>query len=149
MTWKPHVTVAAVVEKHQRFLLVEENIHGEVVFNQPAGHLEPGEDLLQAIQREMLEETARVFTPEALVGVYLYELPHKQRSYLRFCFCGQVGEILPDHELDQEIIATHWLSLEEIHQRQNQLRSPMVLNCIRDYQDGRRMLLDCLHHIQP
>ncbi|WP_456444527.1 NUDIX hydrolase [Thiolapillus sp.] len=149
MTWKPHVTVAAIVEHQQRYLLVEENIHGEVVFNQPAGHLEQGEDLLQAIQREMLEETARRFTPEALVGVYLYELPQKQRTYLRFCFCGQAGEILPDHNLDQEIIATHWLSLEEIQQRPEQLRSPMVLNCIQDYRMGRRIALDHLHHLQP
>ncbi len=149
MTWKPHVTVAAVVEKHQRFLLVEENIHGQLVFNQPAGHLEQGEDLLQAIRREMLEETTRVFTPEALVGVYLYELPQKPRSYLRFCFCGQAGDILPDHELDQEIVATHWLSLEEIQQRRDRLRSPMVLRCIQDYRDGRRMPLEYLQHIQP
>ena len=149
MTWKPHVTVAAIVEHQQRFLLVEENIDGNRVFNQPAGHLEEGEDLIQAIQREMLEETARIFHAEALVGVYLYELAEKRRSYLRFCFCGQAGEILPGHSLDKEIVATHWLTLGEITERQARLRSPMVLGCIQDYLDGRRIPLETLHYLHP
>ncbi|WP_457673923.1 NUDIX hydrolase [Thiolapillus sp.] len=147
MTWKPHVTVAAVVEKDQRFLLVEEDIHGRRVFNQPAGHLETGEDLVQAVQREMLEETARVFTPEALVGIYLYEVPERDRSYLRFCFCGTAGEILAGHRLDREIIATHWLTLDEIRENATRLRSPMVLDCIRDYRQGSRIPLDQLHYL--
>ncbi len=147
MTWKPHVTVAAVVEKDQRFLLVEEDIHGRRVFNQPAGHLEAGEDLIQAVQREMLEETARIFTPEALVGIYLYEVPGRERSYLRFCFCGAAGEILAGHSLDREIIATHWLTPDQIRERSARLRSPMVLDCIRDYRQGRRIPLDQLHYL--
>ncbi len=149
MTWKPHVTVSAIVEQQQRYLLVEENIDGRNVFNQPAGHLEPGEDLIQAIQREMLEETARVFSAEFLIGIYLYELPEKQRSYLRFCFSGKAGEILPGHNLDKDILATHWLTLNEIHERKARLRSPMVLACIEDYRKGRRIPLEDLHYLQP
>jgi ADP-ribose pyrophosphatase YjhB (NUDIX family) len=149
MTWKPHVTVAAIVEHQQHYLLVEEDIDGHRVFNQPAGHLEQGEDLIQAIQREMLEETARAFRVDALVGIYLYELEEKQRSYLRFCFCGQAGEILSGHSLDREIVATHWLTLDEIHERQARLRSPMVLQCIQDYMGGRRIPTEDLHYLLP
>ena len=144
-----HVTVAAVVERAGRFLLVEERVEGRTVFNQPAGHLEPGESLLQAIQREMREETALPFEPRALVGIYQYELPEKRRTYVRFCFTGKVGQALPGAELDAEIIATHWLTLQEIQALGERLRSPMVLRCIQDHQTGRHLPLDCLQRIHP
>ena len=144
-----HVTVAAVVERAGRFLLVEERIEGRAVFNQPAGHLEPGENLLQAVRREMLEETALPFEPRALVGVYQYELPDKHRTYVRFCFTGEVGQAVPGAELDADIIATHWLTRAEIEALGERLRSPMVLRCIQDHQAGQRWPLDCLHQIHP
>ncbi len=145
MIWKPHVTVAAVIEENAHFLLVEERIEEETVFNQPAGHLEQGESLMDAISREVLEETTRPFQAKALLGTWLYHLSEKQRTYLRFCFCGSVGEPLSGHSLDGEIIAIHWLTLKEIQQRQNRLRSPMVLQCIQDYLRGVRLPLDSLH----
>jgi len=145
MTWKPHVTVAAVIESNQRYLLVEEHIDGNTVFNQPAGHLEQGESLLAAIQREVLEETAYKFTPEALIGTYLYELPDKPRSYLRFCFSGRVEEPPTNSPLDKEIIAAHWLSMEQIQQQH--LRSPLVMQCIRDYLENPLLPLDSLHYL--
>jgi len=148
MRWKPHVTVAAVIEEQSRFLLVEENIDGITLFNQPAGHLEPGESLLAAVNREVLEETARPFHAQALVGTYLYQITEKQRSYLRFCFCGEVDETIPGHPLDEEIIATHWMPLEEIQALQSRLRSPMVLQCIEDHLAGSQVPLDSLHFLQ-
>ena len=148
MNWTPHITVAAVIEKQNRFLLVEERIGGRAVFNQPAGHLEAGEDLLQAVAREVLEETAHVFEPQTLVGVYLYEIPQKQRSYLRFCFSGIVQDQPLNRPLDKEIIAVHWLSRDEMQNRQQRLRSPMVLRCVEDYLGGVSLPLSCLHYLQ-
>ena len=148
MIWKPHVTVAAVIEKDNRFLLVEEHIEGNAVFNQPAGHLEQGESLLDAVNREVLEETACHFHPGALLGAYLYRLKEKRRSYLRFCFSGDVEAPAPGRTLDKEIITTHWLTLDEIQARKDHLRSPMVLQCIRDYLGGTRLPLTCLHDLE-
>ncbi|WP_456379615.1 NUDIX hydrolase [Thiolapillus sp.] len=145
MIWKPHVTVAAVIEEDARFLLVEERIGEKTVFNQPAGHLEQGESLTDAIAREVLEETTRPFQAEALLGTWLYHLREKQRTYLRLCFCGKVGNPGAGRSLDGEIIATHWLTLKEVEQRENKLRSPMVLQCIQDYLRGIRLPLDSLH----
>ncbi len=149
MNYPIHVTVAAVIEQAGRFLLVEEHIDGQAVFNQPAGHLEQGESLLEAARREVLEETAHPFEPRALVGIYQYELPRKSRTYVRFCFSGTVGDPQPGRKLDKEIIATHWLTLEEIEARGELLRSPMVLQCIRDYLAGSALPLDSLRHLHP
>ncbi len=148
MKWTPHITVAAVIEKHNRFLLVEEMIAGQAVFNQPAGHLEAGEDLIQAVSREVQEETAYRFQPKELVGIYLFEIPQKNRSYLRFCFCGDCSDQSEAGELDEDIITTHWLSREAIAARQERLRSPMVLNCIDDYLHQPRYPLSCLHYLK-
>jgi 8-oxo-dGTP pyrophosphatase MutT (NUDIX family) len=149
MSWKPHVNVAAVIEQEGRFLLVEECIDRQMMFNQPAGHLEPGESLLEAVRREVLEETARPFEPRGLVGIYQYDMGERNRSYLRFCFSGHAGDADPRRPLDKEIIATHWLSPEEIRNRRTTLRSPMVLACIRDYQAGICLPLSALHQLQP
>ena len=89
MIWKPHATVAAIVEKDGKYLMVEEDIEGDIVYNQPAGHLEPNENLIDAVIRETQEETAWLFKPEALIGIYLWEQPNKGRTFLRFAFCGQ------------------------------------------------------------
>lgn len=132
--WKPHVTVAAIIEQQGRFLLVKELIDGREVYNQPAGHLEPGESLPHAIVREVLEETAHPFEPESLVGIYRFESGTGQsgRTYLRFAFSGKVSKPV-EQPLDKEIISAEWLNLEQISQLQAQHRSSMVLQCILDY----------------
>jgi 8-oxo-dGTP pyrophosphatase MutT (NUDIX family) len=129
--WKPHVTVAAIIEQQGRFLLVKEIIEGQEVYNQPAGHLEPNETLQQAVTREVLEETAHPFEPLSLVGVYRF-VPGADKTYLRFEFSGTVFTPL-NQPLDREIVSAEWLDLEQIKQLQDQHRSPMVLQCILDY----------------
>lgn len=147
MPWSPAVTVAAVVRQGERFLMVEETAAGQRVLNQPAGHLEDGENLLEAVVREVLEETARPFTPEALVGIYQWRLPDRSRTYLRFCFSGSVGEPVPGLALDPDILATHWMTLVQIREGTLPLRSPMVQRCIDDALTGRSLPLDCLHEL--
>lgn len=134
MAWSPYVTVAAVIRDASRYLMVEEQPQGARVINQPAGHLEPGESLLDAIRREVLEETCRVFEPTGLLGVYRWQLHgrEKQETYLRFCFGGSVGGPLPDSRRDPDILDTPWLTLEEIRAGLLRPRSPLVLRCIED-----------------
>jgi len=147
MQWKPNATVAAVAEKDGRFLLVEENINGELVFNQPAGHLEHGETLIEAVKRETLEETAWEFEPEYLIGVYLYPNPHNAEiTYLRFCFFGQCTNENKGQKLDDGIVRATWLSPDEIKKEQKRMRSPLVEQCINDYLKGNRYPLDIFHH---
>ena len=134
------VTVAAIIERDQRFLMIEERAHGRIVFNQPAGHLEPGESLLEAVVRETREETGMDFTPTQLLGIYLWRRDDGERSFLRVAFCGQAREPATQRELDPVIVGTHWLTREEI-ERQS-LRSPMVLRCLDDYRAGQRFPLD-------
>lgn len=145
MVWKPDVTVAALVEREGRFLLVEERIRGRLVLNQPAGHLEDGETLVEAVVRETLEETAWHFAPEHLLGVYQWRSP-RGRSTLRFAFRGSVSGHEPDRPLDSPVVATHWLSRDEILGRAARLRSPLVLRCIEDYERGVRLPLTALGH---
>ena len=131
--WKPRTTVAALCERDGRYLLVREEVDGKVVFNQPAGHLEAGETLLEAVIRETLEETRHAFKPTALQGVYRYQPAlNASLTYLRFLFRGEVGERLAG-ELDDEIIAAEWLSYDDVVACRSQHRSPMVLQCIDDY----------------
>ncbi len=132
MRWSPAVTVAAVIRRDDRYLMVEEQPDGTSVVNQPAGHLESGETLVQAVQREVLEETGRQFFPSGLVGIYQWPLSDSERSYLRFCFCGDVGETEPGRTLDPDITDTHWMRLDQIEAGQPPTRSPLVLTCIRD-----------------
>ena len=147
MQWKPNTTVAAIVEQDSRFLLVEESINGNLVFNQPAGHLEYGETLIEAVKREVLEETAWEFEPESLVGVYLYPNPHRPDiTYLRFCFYGNCTKEHIGQALDDGIVRAAWLTSEEIEKEQKRLRSPLVSRCIKDYQSGKRYPLDLIHH---
>ncbi|MGA3157539.1 MAG: NUDIX hydrolase [Steroidobacteraceae bacterium] len=141
MSWKPDLTVAAIVEREGRFLLVEERIRGQRVFNQPAGHVEDGETLLAAVIRETLEETAWHFTPEFLLGVYLWRAPQSGRSTLRLAFIGSVNDHDPLRALDPPILATHWLTRAEILARSGALRTPLVTRCIEDYLGGRRLPL--------
>ena len=146
MVWMPHVTVAAVIENKGRFLLVEEETDDGVRFNQPAGHLEADESLLEAVTRETVEETAYRFVPEYLVGFYRWPHPTRDLTYLRFAFGGALGEQLVDRTLDAGIIAARWLSLEEIEARASQLRSPLVLRCCQDWLAACRYPLEVLTH---
>ena len=144
MTLKPDVTVAAVVEREGRFLLVEERAARRIVLNQPAGHLENGETLLEAVVREALEETAWRFAPEALTGIYLWTNPTNGRSFLRVAFAGSVEEFHPDRPLDRGILHTLWLTRAELADCQARHRSPLVLRCVDDFLSGRRFPLDVL-----
>ncbi|MBL8406417.1 MAG: NUDIX hydrolase [Candidatus Accumulibacter sp.] len=145
MVWKPNVTVAAVLERNGRFLLVEEKTEYGVCYNQPAGHLECGESLIGAVVRETLEETAYTLTPQYLIGVYNYRNEARDVSYLRFAFGGEITAHDPRRALDDGILAAHWLTLDEIRERQMQHRSPLVLLCIQDWLAGRRYPLELLH----
>jgi 8-oxo-dGTP pyrophosphatase MutT (NUDIX family) len=144
-----HVTVAALTEQDGRFLLVEERVDGELRLNQPAGHLEIGETLSQAVVREALEETGCDFHPEALVGLYLWQVPGSEQTYLRAAFCGTISARHPQSELDVGIERTLWLQRDEILARQRLWRSPLVLRCVDDYLAGRRYPLDVLVDLLP
>ena len=147
MIWKPHVTVAAVAERDDKFLMVEERVDGRLVFNQPAGHLDAGESLVEAVIRETFEETAWTFEPEALVGIQLWRHPLGNESYLRFSFCGACHEHHAGQPLDEGIEQALWLGREELADNRQKLRSPMVMRTIDDYIAGKRYGLDILEHI--
>ena len=147
MVWKPHVTVAALAEQDGCFLLVEEEIAGRRVLNQPAGHLEPGESLRAAVVRETLEETGRDFTPRGVVGIYRWANPGSEQTFLRVCFAGEVGERSPGRELDPAIVDTLWLDPASLRAEPERLRSPMVLRCIDDHRAGRHYPLDVLQDL--
>lgn len=144
--WKPNVVVAVVAERQGRYLVVEERVNGRLVINQPAGHLDEGETLIQAAVRETLEETAWHFRPEGLVGVYLYPSPDG-KTFLRFCFHGEAYAHEPELGLDREIQQVLWLSRAELEQQAERLRSPLVLHCLGDYEAGRRHPLDLITHL--
>jgi 8-oxo-dGTP pyrophosphatase MutT (NUDIX family) len=137
----PEITVAAITETEGRFLVVEERIDRRLVINQPAGHVEPGETLLEAIVREVREETAWLFTAADLVGVYLWRHPGTGRTTKRFTFTGAVTDHRHDQPLDEGIVATHWLTRADLKGRESQLRSPLVLRCVDDYLAGHRQPL--------
>jgi phosphatase NudJ len=141
--WKPSVTVAAVVERDGRFLLVEEHTPEGLRLNNPAGHLEPGESLAEACARETLEETAHTFRPTALVGVYQAALG--DTTYLRFAYCGTLGAFHPERTLDAGIVRSLWMTLEELRASAPRHRSPLLLRCVEDYLAGRRFPLDLVY----
>ncbi len=142
--WRPSVTVAAVVERDGRFLFVEEIADGRRVLNQPAGHLDPGESLIEACVRETLEETAYALEPAALVGVYRWRHETSDTTFLRFAFAGTATGPDSDRALDKEIVATHWLTPAELAARRELHRSPLVARCVADYLAGARFPLDVL-----
>jgi 8-oxo-dGTP pyrophosphatase MutT (NUDIX family) len=147
MPWKPDVTVAAIAEDGGRFLVVEERISSRLVFNQPAGHVEYGETLIEAVARETREETAWRFKAESLLGVYLWRHPGHSRATLRFAFTGAVSDHDASQPLDRGILRTHWLTRSELVERQPRLRSPLVLRCVDDYLSGRRLPLDAVAYL--
>lgn len=144
MIWRPSVTVAAVIERDGRFLLVEEKIEDRIVLNQPAGHLDPGESLVAACAREVLEETAHRFEPTGLVGIYRWHYAAKDVTFLRFCFRGTVLKAEPERRLDKEIVALRWLTPAELAARRAEHRSPLVQRCVDDYLAGRHFPLEVL-----
>jgi 8-oxo-dGTP pyrophosphatase MutT (NUDIX family) len=144
MIWKPHATVAAIIERDNKFLMVEEDIHGAVVINQPAGHLDPDESLLDAVIRETREETAWRFKPESVTGIYLWQHPDNGETFLRVAFCGQCDDHDETQTLDDGILQAVWKSRDELIAQQSRLRSPMVLHCIDDYLAGKRYPLELL-----
>ncbi len=140
--FRPSVTVAAIVEHDGRFLLVEEETPEGLRLNNPAGHLDGGESLLQAAVREALEETARIFTPEALLGVYMSRFTRPQQgedvTYVRFAFCGTVSDPEPGRVLDAGIVRSLWMTPDEIRASRARHRSPLVLRCVEDHMAGQR-----------
>ena len=142
--WTPHMTVAAVIEHDQRYLVVEEMADGRRVFNQPAGHLEPGERLADAVVREVLEETGVHFEPEHLIGIYRWVNPRNDETHVRIAFTGSVTAIDPGRPLDTPIIAAHWLSYDDLRERSDRLRSPLVLGCLEDHRRGRQYPIEML-----
>jgi 8-oxo-dGTP pyrophosphatase MutT (NUDIX family) len=148
MIWTPHVTVAAVIERDGRFLLVQERESGRTVINQPAGHLEDGESLVAAVIRETLEETGWYFRPDAIIGMYRWRHPVKGITYLRVTFAGPGLSHDADRPLDEAIEDTLWMSVGEIRRQTQMLRSPLVLKSIEDYLAGMRYPLSVLADIE-
>jgi 8-oxo-dGTP pyrophosphatase MutT (NUDIX family) len=133
-----------VIERDGKFLFVEEKANGRLVLNQPAGHLDPGESLVQACVREVLEETAHRFVPERLVGIYRWHFAAKDVTFLRFAFAGRVAGEEPGRSLDKEIVRLHWLAKDEIAACRDRHRSPLVMRCVEDYLAGRHFPLEVL-----
>ncbi|HMM45586.1 MAG TPA: NUDIX hydrolase [Candidatus Macondimonas sp.] len=143
--WKPHVTVAAVAQRENRFLLVEEQGRDNTVFNQPAGHLEPGESLIEAVIRETLEETGYRFEPRGVVALYLWRpTPMSDRTILRVNFWGDLTEQAHPGPLDPDIVATHWFDAGALRAQVDRLRSPLVLRAVEDFARGLHLPLEAV-----
>lgn len=147
MIWKPNVTVAAIIERDGKFLLVEEETADGLMFNQPAGHLEDGESLFDGVVREVQEETAYRFTPTGLLGVYHWKHPARDITYLRFAFVGELGAHDAAQPLDTGIVRACWLSPDELRACGTRHRSPQVLRCVEDYLAGQRFPLNTITHL--
>ena len=146
-TWRPNVTVAAIIERDGQFLLVEEETSEGIRINQPAGHLEQDETLIDAVKREVLEETAWQFQPESLTGVYLRTDRASGITYLRFCFFGSCSNHDGQRSLDPDIIRTLWMDCDQMEAASDRMRSPLVIQCLRDYLSGQSYPIEMLHTI--
>jgi phosphatase NudJ len=146
--WKPNVTVAAVIERDGKFMLVEEETSNGLMLNNPAGHLDLGESPVNACIREVLEETTYAFAPTSLIGVYMSRTRRVRTghdtTYLRLTFCGELGDVQPGAELDTGIVRTLWMTADEIRASVPRHRTPLLLRCIEDYLTGRRLPLDSI-----
>ncbi len=161
--WKPSVTVAAIIERDGRYLLIEEHTPEGLRLNNPAGHLDPGEAPQAGCAREAFEETTHLFTPTDLVGIYMsrFQRPAREASpreditYLRFAYCGELGDRVQGAQLDTGIERTLWMSIDEVRANAHRLRSPLVLRCIEDHARGQRFPMDLVytdpsvHLLQP
>lgn len=147
--WRPSVTVAAIIEKDGRFLLVEEETSHGLRLNNPAGHLEPGESPAEGCAREALEETTWEFRPTHMLGVYISRFVKaatgEDITYLRFAFTGEIGQPVPGRVLDHGIVRTLWMTPQEIRANAHRLRSPLVLQCLEDYLAGVRYPLSAIY----
>jgi len=144
--WLPHVVVAAIVERDGRFLLVEEHTAEGLRLNQPAGHWERGETLLDAVRREALEETAHHVEPQALLGCYSTHYPRRDITYLRFAYVCSLSSFDAERKLDDGIVRAVWLTPDELAASPIPHRSPLVMRCVQDYLGGRRFPLDFVSH---
>jgi 8-oxo-dGTP pyrophosphatase MutT (NUDIX family) len=145
MSWPPHITVAAIVPRNDHFLMVKETNNQAEVYNQPAGHLEPNENLLQATRREVQEETGWLVKPTALIGIYQYHSGWDNILYFRFTFLAEPVEQI-SHQLDPDIISCHWLRMEDIVT--SPLRSPLVATCLQDYLKGQHFPLSAYSEVK-
>lgn len=151
--WNPSVTVAAIIEKDGRYLLIEEHTQEGLRLNNPAGHLDPGESLIEACARECLEETAHPFQPQRLVGIYQSRFhraakngrPAEEITYVRFAFTGDISHPIKGQALDHGIVRVLWMTLEEVRASAASHRSPLVLKCIEDHARGQRFPMDLIH----
>jgi 8-oxo-dGTP pyrophosphatase MutT (NUDIX family) len=151
--WKPSVTVAAIIERDGRYLLIEEHTPEGLRLNNPAGHLDPGESPEAGCAREALEETTHTFVPTELVGIYMSRLERPARAghaaedvtYLRFAYCGTLGDAVPGAKLDHGIVRTLWMTADEVRANTHRLRSALVLRCIEDHQNGQRFPLSMVY----
>lgn len=144
--WMPHVVVAAIVERDGKFLVVEEHTAEGLRLNQPAGHWERGETLVEAVRREALEETGHRVEPIALIGCYTTHYPRRDITYLRFAYVCQVNDFDPERALDTGIVRALWLTADELAAHPTPHRSPLVMRCVQDYLAGRRFPLDFVRH---
>lgn len=150
--WKPSVTVAAIIEREGRYLLIEEETPEGLRLNNPAGHLDPGESPEDGCAREALEETTHLFRPTHLVGVYLSRLQRQRPgqelediTYLRFAFCGELGDVVPGRTLDTGIVRTVWMTPDEVRASAARHRSPLILRCMEDHLRGQRFDLSLVY----
>jgi 8-oxo-dGTP pyrophosphatase MutT (NUDIX family) len=149
VVWRPRVTVATIVPRDDRYLLVEEEIRGRLLLNQPAGHLEPGESLTAAACRETREETGWDVALDCLVGIHQWVNPELDRHFLRFTFAAHPLRHHPQQPLDSGINAALWMSRAEIEAASARLRSPLILASIDAWLGGRRLPLSLLQHLVP
>ena len=147
MSWSPHVVVACVVEREGRFLMVEERVNGQLVLNQPAGHWEQGETLIEGAVREALEETGWDVRPSAMLGIYEYQPAELDYTFLRVAFVADALGHHPARALDAGIERAVWMTRDEILAESARHRSPMLLRCVDDYLAGRRYPLDMIAHL--
>jgi len=150
--WQPDVTVATVVVRDGRVLCVEERVDGRLVLNQPAGHLEPDESLVEAAMRETREETGWDVRPTAFIGAYQWKAPLRPdgsggRHYLRFAFAAEPERHDPERRLDEGIVRAVWMTPEELSDARERHRSPLVWQAVADHLSGRRSPLSLLQHL--
>lgn len=149
MTWSAHVVVASIVERAGKFLLVEERVNGQLVLNQPAGHWEQGETLIEGAKRETLEETGWEIEPTAVLGIYDYQPPELDYCFLRIAFIADAHQHHSTRRLDQGIERALWMTRSELAAEHHRHRSPMLLRCVDDYLAGQRFPLSMLAHLTP